>query len=139
MGLIFQLCVSGSLTVSDNDFLFFHLQDGKGFLTGELVWGKVKGFSWWPGMVMPWKSKSAPPGMRKVEWFGDGMFSEVRGTRARAARRTRVLSSVFTYVALRCRSTRKVCCLSAPSPSASARIPSPACPSTRRPSSRSSR
>uniref|UniRef100_A0A8C9Z9Z8 DNA (cytosine-5-)-methyltransferase n=1 Tax=Sander lucioperca TaxID=283035 RepID=A0A8C9Z9Z8_SANLU len=51
--------------------------DGKGFLTGELVWGKVKGFSWWPGMVMPWKTKSSPPGMRKVEWFGDGMFSEI--------------------------------------------------------------
>lgn len=41
------------------------------------MWGKVKGFSWWPGMVMPWKTKSAPPGMRRVEWFGDGMFSEV--------------------------------------------------------------
>uniref|UniRef100_A0A3B4T5A3 DNA (cytosine-5-)-methyltransferase n=1 Tax=Seriola dumerili TaxID=41447 RepID=A0A3B4T5A3_SERDU len=52
-------------------------QDGKGFLSGELVWGKVKGFSWWPGMVMPWKTKSAPPGMRRVEWFGDGMFSEI--------------------------------------------------------------
>ncbi|KAG7215999.1 hypothetical protein INR49_003521 [Caranx melampygus] len=51
--------------------------DGKGFLTGELIWGKVKGFSWWPGMVMPWKTKSSPPGMRKVEWFGDGMFSEI--------------------------------------------------------------
>uniref|UniRef100_A0A667XES9 DNA (cytosine-5-)-methyltransferase n=1 Tax=Myripristis murdjan TaxID=586833 RepID=A0A667XES9_9TELE len=52
-------------------------QDGKGFLTGELVWGKVKGFSWWPGMVMPWKTKLAPPAMRRVEWFGDGMFSEI--------------------------------------------------------------
>ncbi|XP_068453357.1 DNA (cytosine-5-)-methyltransferase 3 beta, duplicate a [Clinocottus analis] len=52
-------------------------QDGKGFQTGELVWGKVKGFSWWPGMVMPWKTKSSPPGMRRVEWFGDGMFSEI--------------------------------------------------------------
>ena len=41
------------------------------------MWGKVKGFSWWPGMVMPWKTKSSPPGMRRVEWFGDGMFSEV--------------------------------------------------------------
>uniref|UniRef100_A0A7N6BLE4 DNA (cytosine-5-)-methyltransferase n=1 Tax=Anabas testudineus TaxID=64144 RepID=A0A7N6BLE4_ANATE len=64
---------------------FFCLDDlpllmGKGFCTGELVWGKVKGFSWWPGMVMSWKTKSAPPGMRRVEWFGDGMFSEVRST-----------------------------------------------------------
>uniref|UniRef100_H3C4X8 DNA (cytosine-5-)-methyltransferase n=1 Tax=Tetraodon nigroviridis TaxID=99883 RepID=H3C4X8_TETNG len=53
------------------------LQDGKGFLTGELVWGKVHGFSWWPGLVMPWKSKSSPAGMRKVEWFGDGTFSKI--------------------------------------------------------------
>ncbi|XP_070824109.1 DNA (cytosine-5-)-methyltransferase 3 beta, duplicate a [Chaetodon trifascialis] len=52
-------------------------RDGKGFLSGELVWGKVKGFSWWPGLVIPWKTKSAPPGMRRVEWFGDGMFSEI--------------------------------------------------------------
>nr|AKE33283.1 DNA (cytosine-5-)-methyltransferase 3 beta transcript variant X2 [Paralichthys olivaceus] len=52
-------------------------QDGKGFLAGELVWGKVKGFSWWPGLVTPWKTKSAPSGMRRVEWFGDGMFSEI--------------------------------------------------------------
>uniref|UniRef100_A0A4W6EGM2 DNA (cytosine-5-)-methyltransferase n=1 Tax=Lates calcarifer TaxID=8187 RepID=A0A4W6EGM2_LATCA len=55
------------------NFLF----DGKGFLAGELVWGKVKGFSLWPGMVMPWKTKLAPPGMRRVEWFGDGKFSEI--------------------------------------------------------------
>uniref|UniRef100_A0A8D3DSP6 DNA (cytosine-5-)-methyltransferase n=1 Tax=Scophthalmus maximus TaxID=52904 RepID=A0A8D3DSP6_SCOMX len=47
------------------------------FLSGELVWGKVKGFSWWPGLVMPWKTKAGPPGMRRVEWFGDGMFSEI--------------------------------------------------------------
>uniref|UniRef100_A0A3B5B1B0 DNA (cytosine-5-)-methyltransferase n=1 Tax=Stegastes partitus TaxID=144197 RepID=A0A3B5B1B0_9TELE len=57
--------------------MMIHHHDGKGFLTGELVWGKVQGFSWWPGMVMPWKTKSVPPGMRRVEWFGDGMFSEV--------------------------------------------------------------
>uniref|UniRef100_A0A673XUL2 DNA (cytosine-5-)-methyltransferase n=1 Tax=Salmo trutta TaxID=8032 RepID=A0A673XUL2_SALTR len=53
-------------------------QDGKGFPTGELVWGKVKGFSWWPGLVVLWKSNKAPPvSKRRVEWFGDGMFSEI--------------------------------------------------------------
>ncbi|XP_066500804.1 DNA (cytosine-5-)-methyltransferase 3 beta, duplicate a isoform X2 [Hoplias malabaricus] len=52
-------------------------QDGKGFNIGELVWGKVKGFSWWPGMVVAWKSKTSPPSMRRVEWFGDGMYSEI--------------------------------------------------------------
>uniref|UniRef100_A0A673XUM7 DNA (cytosine-5-)-methyltransferase n=1 Tax=Salmo trutta TaxID=8032 RepID=A0A673XUM7_SALTR len=54
------------------------LIDGKGFPTGELVWGKVKGFSWWPGLVVLWKSNKAPPvSKRRVEWFGDGMFSEI--------------------------------------------------------------
>uniref|UniRef100_A0A4W5KQ26 DNA (cytosine-5-)-methyltransferase n=1 Tax=Hucho hucho TaxID=62062 RepID=A0A4W5KQ26_9TELE len=53
-------------------------QDGKGFPTGELVWGKVKGFSWWPGLVVLWKSNKTPPvSMRRVEWFGDSMFSEI--------------------------------------------------------------
>ena len=44
------------------------------------MWGKVKGFSWWPGLVGPWKSKATSSGMRRVEWFGDGMFSEVKPT-----------------------------------------------------------
>ncbi|XP_066558389.1 DNA (cytosine-5)-methyltransferase 3A isoform X2 [Amia ocellicauda] len=51
--------------------------DGKGFLTGSLVWGKVKGFSWWPGLVVGWRSKQITISMRRVEWFGDGMFSEI--------------------------------------------------------------
>uniref|UniRef100_A0A8C7FLN1 DNA (cytosine-5-)-methyltransferase n=1 Tax=Oncorhynchus kisutch TaxID=8019 RepID=A0A8C7FLN1_ONCKI len=52
--------------------------DGTGFPTGELVWGKVKGFTWWPGVVVLWKSNKTPPvSMRRVEWFGDGMFSEI--------------------------------------------------------------
>nr|AYE92132.1 DNA (cytosine-5-)-methyltransferase 7 [Gobiocypris rarus] len=52
-------------------------QDGKGFAIGELVWGKVKGFSWWPGLVVAWKGRVLPVSMRRVEWFGDGMFSEI--------------------------------------------------------------
>ncbi|XP_058246542.1 DNA (cytosine-5-)-methyltransferase 3 beta, duplicate a isoform X2 [Hemibagrus wyckioides] len=52
-------------------------QDGRGFSVGELVWGKVKGFSWWPGLVVAWKTKKSPESMRRVEWFGDGMFSEI--------------------------------------------------------------
>uniref|UniRef100_A0A8C5E0E8 DNA (cytosine-5-)-methyltransferase n=1 Tax=Gouania willdenowi TaxID=441366 RepID=A0A8C5E0E8_GOUWI len=74
------------LTESDSDVLSDNTgckesegNDGKGFLNEELVWGKIKGFSWWPGMVVPWKTKTSPVGMRRVEWFGDGMFSEVRG------------------------------------------------------------
>lgn len=123
-----------------NSHYFWCLQDGKGFLTGELVWGKVKGFSWWPGMVVPWKTKSAPPGMRRVEWFGDGMFSEVRSTV-----HVLKLQKHFTYVewdfyiAFRCRSIRRVFCHLEPSTSVSAKIPSPACPCTKMPYSRSLR
>ncbi|KAM5245477.1 DNA (cytosine-5)-methyltransferase 3B isoform 6-T6 [Ctenodactylus gundi] len=55
-------------------------QDGKEFGIGDLVWGKIKGFSWWPAMVVSWRTTSkrqAMAGMRWVQWFGDGKFSEV--------------------------------------------------------------
>ncbi|XP_065775820.1 DNA (cytosine-5)-methyltransferase 3B isoform X1 [Muntiacus reevesi] len=55
-------------------------QDGKEFGIGDLVWGKIKGFSWWPAMVVSWKATSkrqAMAGMRWVQWFGDGKFSEI--------------------------------------------------------------
>ncbi|XP_062854404.1 DNA (cytosine-5-)-methyltransferase 3 beta, duplicate a [Trichomycterus rosablanca] len=52
-------------------------QDGKGFGIGELVWGMVKGYSKWPGVVVAWKTKMSQASMRRVNWFGDGMFSEI--------------------------------------------------------------
>ncbi|XP_035245006.1 DNA (cytosine-5)-methyltransferase 3B-like isoform X2 [Anguilla anguilla] len=55
-------------------------KDSKGFGVGELVWGKIKGFSWWPGIVVTWRvtgKRQATPGMRWLQWFGDGKFSEV--------------------------------------------------------------
>ncbi|KAJ8412274.1 hypothetical protein AAFF_G00145410 [Aldrovandia affinis] len=55
-------------------------KDSKGFGVGELVWGKIKGFSWWPGMVVTWHvtgKRQATHGMRWLQWFGDGKFSEV--------------------------------------------------------------
>ncbi|CAN9515238.1 unnamed protein product [Ophioblennius macclurei] len=54
--------------------------DNKGFGIGDLVWGKIKGFSWWPGMVVTWRAtgkRQANHGMRWLQWFGDGKFSEV--------------------------------------------------------------
>uniref|UniRef100_A0A8P4KU35 DNA (cytosine-5-)-methyltransferase n=1 Tax=Dicentrarchus labrax TaxID=13489 RepID=A0A8P4KU35_DICLA len=56
------------------------IQDSKGFGIGELVWGKIKGFSWWPGIVVTWRAtgkRQASHGMRWLQWFGDGKFSEV--------------------------------------------------------------
>uniref|UniRef100_A0A7N5ZTN9 DNA (cytosine-5-)-methyltransferase n=1 Tax=Anabas testudineus TaxID=64144 RepID=A0A7N5ZTN9_ANATE len=60
--------------------LLFWLQDGRGFGIGELVWGKLRGFSWWPGRIVSWwmtgRSRAAE-GTRWVMWFGDGKFSVV--------------------------------------------------------------
>uniref|UniRef100_A0A8C8JS16 DNA (cytosine-5-)-methyltransferase n=1 Tax=Oncorhynchus tshawytscha TaxID=74940 RepID=A0A8C8JS16_ONCTS len=50
--------------------------DEKGYNVGDLVWGRIGGFSLWPGTVQPWKGRQAAKSIRKVEWFGDGMLSE---------------------------------------------------------------
>ncbi|XP_035534005.1 DNA (cytosine-5)-methyltransferase 3A-like isoform X7 [Morone saxatilis] len=53
-------------------------QDGRGFGIGTLVFGKLRGFSWWPGRIVSWwmsgRSRAAD-GTRWVMWFGDGKFS----------------------------------------------------------------
>ncbi|XP_043080715.1 DNA (cytosine-5)-methyltransferase 3B isoform X2 [Puntigrus tetrazona] len=67
--------ISTTDTVSQPEY-----KDNKGFGIGELVWGKIKGFSWWPGMVVTWRAtgkRQASHGMRWLQWFGDGKFSEV--------------------------------------------------------------
>ncbi|KAI7804830.1 DNA (cytosine-5)-methyltransferase 3A isoform X3 [Triplophysa rosa] len=55
-------------------------EDSRGFGIGELVWGKLRGFSWWPGRIVSWlmtgRSRAAE-GTRWVMWFGDGKFSVV--------------------------------------------------------------
>ncbi|KAJ3613871.1 hypothetical protein NHX12_020115 [Muraenolepis orangiensis] len=55
-------------------------EDGRGFGIGELAWGKLRGFSWWPGRIVSWwmtgRSRAAE-GTRWVMWFGDGKFSVV--------------------------------------------------------------
>uniref|UniRef100_A0AAQ4RZW6 DNA (cytosine-5-)-methyltransferase n=1 Tax=Gasterosteus aculeatus aculeatus TaxID=481459 RepID=A0AAQ4RZW6_GASAC len=55
-------------------------EDSRGFGIGELVWGKLRGFSWWPGRIVSWwmtgRSRAAD-GTRWVMWFGDGKFSVV--------------------------------------------------------------
>ncbi|KAB0400776.1 hypothetical protein E2I00_006024 [Balaenoptera physalus] len=55
-------------------------EDGRGFGIGELVWGKLRGFSWWPGRIVSWwmtGQSLAAEGTRWVMWFGDGKFSVV--------------------------------------------------------------
>uniref|UniRef100_A0A8C4HT92 DNA (cytosine-5-)-methyltransferase n=1 Tax=Dicentrarchus labrax TaxID=13489 RepID=A0A8C4HT92_DICLA len=60
-------------------------EDGRGFGIGELVWGKLRGFSWWPGRIVSWlktgRSRAAE-GTRWVMWFGDGKFSVAASSRA---------------------------------------------------------
>uniref|UniRef100_A0A669BKG7 DNA (cytosine-5-)-methyltransferase n=1 Tax=Oreochromis niloticus TaxID=8128 RepID=A0A669BKG7_ORENI len=61
-------------------FLCVCQQDGRGFGIGTLVFGKLRGFSWWPGRIVSWwmsgRSRAAD-GTRWVMWFGDGKFSVV--------------------------------------------------------------
>uniref|UniRef100_A0AAR2KU74 DNA (cytosine-5-)-methyltransferase n=1 Tax=Pygocentrus nattereri TaxID=42514 RepID=A0AAR2KU74_PYGNA len=60
-------------------------EDGRGFGIGVLVWGKLRGFSWWPGRIVSWwitgRSRAAE-GTRWVMWFGDGKFSVTASMRA---------------------------------------------------------
>ncbi|KAJ3606167.1 hypothetical protein NHX12_025688 [Muraenolepis orangiensis] len=55
-------------------------EDGRGFGIGGLVFGKLRGFSWWPGRIVSWwmsgRSRAAD-GTRWVMWFGDSKFSVV--------------------------------------------------------------
>uniref|UniRef100_A0A8C7PEM0 DNA (cytosine-5-)-methyltransferase n=1 Tax=Oncorhynchus mykiss TaxID=8022 RepID=A0A8C7PEM0_ONCMY len=68
-----EVDLTNDSALSDNNSIY-----ESGMKKRELVWGKVKGFSWWPGLVVLWKSNKAPPvSKRRVEWFGDGMFSEI--------------------------------------------------------------
>nr|XP_032817290.1 DNA (cytosine-5)-methyltransferase 3A-like isoform X1 [Petromyzon marinus] len=52
----------------------------RGFAVGELVWGKIRGFSWWPGVLVSWEDTGqccAAEDTRWVCWFGDCKFSLV--------------------------------------------------------------
>lgn len=120
-------------------------QDNKGFGIGELVWGKIKGFSWWPGIVVTWRAtgkRQASHGMRWLQWFGDGKFSEVRREektdRGRGGCGRRCLFdatfSCFFFSLSRFQQTNWTPSL--PSPSSSARPPTPSWPPTAEPSSR---
>lgn len=87
----------GALSQWDS-FMWFFFQDGKEFGIGDLVWGKIKGFSWWPAMVVSWKATSkrqAMSGMRWVQWFGDGKFSEVSPGHKAVSRASRPQCDVF--------------------------------------------
>uniref|UniRef100_A0A672IGF2 DNA (cytosine-5-)-methyltransferase n=1 Tax=Salarias fasciatus TaxID=181472 RepID=A0A672IGF2_SALFA len=74
-----------TLNTSLEDFLIttyrmILVKDGRGFGIGTLVFGKLRGFSWWPGRIVSWwmsgRSRAAD-GTRWVMWFGDGKFSVV--------------------------------------------------------------
>ncbi|XP_058499785.1 uncharacterized protein LOC131469012 isoform X2 [Solea solea] len=44
---------------------------------GDLVWGKVEGFSLWPAITMISEGQTQPPQKTMVEWYGQKMFSQV--------------------------------------------------------------
>lgn len=52
------------------------------FSAGYLIWGKLKGFDWWPGVVVDFKNASqclteARPNEVWVKWYGDNKFSKL--------------------------------------------------------------
>ncbi|XP_041474403.1 DNA (cytosine-5)-methyltransferase 3A-like [Lytechinus variegatus] len=61
------------------------VQDGEGndstdsFCRGQLVFGKLKGFCWWPGQIVHHYERNIreppPPLTRWIQWFGDGKFT----------------------------------------------------------------
>ncbi|XP_026104010.1 LOW QUALITY PROTEIN: DNA (cytosine-5)-methyltransferase 3A-like, partial [Carassius auratus] len=70
----------GNKVMARSSEMNLEYEDGRGFGIGELVWGKLRGFSWWPGRIVSWwmtaRSRAAE-GTRWVMWFGDGKFSVV--------------------------------------------------------------
>ncbi|XP_059368114.1 DNA (cytosine-5-)-methyltransferase 3 alpha a isoform X5 [Carassius carassius] len=70
----------GNKVMTRSSEIDLEYEDGRGFGIGELVWGKLRGFSWWPGRIVSWWMASrsrAAEGTRWVMWFGDGKFSVV--------------------------------------------------------------
>lgn len=47
---------------------------------GQLIWGRLKGYDWWPARVVSFhEAQKAPasPGNHWVKWFGDNKLSMV--------------------------------------------------------------
>uniref|UniRef100_A0A673FV48 DNA (cytosine-5-)-methyltransferase n=1 Tax=Sinocyclocheilus rhinocerous TaxID=307959 RepID=A0A673FV48_9TELE len=68
----------GNKVMARSSEMDLEYEDGHGFGIGELIWGKLRGFSWWPGRIVSWwmagRSRAAE-GTRWVMWFGDAKFS----------------------------------------------------------------
>ena len=50
------------------------------FVYGQLIWGRLKGYDWWPGRVVSYnEAQKAPPSPSThwVKWFGDNKLSMV--------------------------------------------------------------
>uniref|UniRef100_A0A7N8WIR9 DNA (cytosine-5-)-methyltransferase n=1 Tax=Mastacembelus armatus TaxID=205130 RepID=A0A7N8WIR9_9TELE len=46
-------------------------------MQGEIVWGKVEGFSPWPALIADYRSEANLSEKRLVGWYGQKMFSQV--------------------------------------------------------------
>ncbi|TFK15763.1 cardiomyopathy-associated protein 5 [Platysternon megacephalum] len=52
------------------------------------MWGKIKGFSWWPAIIVSYRvtsKRQAISRMHWVQWFGDGKFSKVSADKLQEA------------------------------------------------------
>ena len=53
---------------------------GNSFEVGDLIFGKLKGFDWWPGQVITHRLARQRPALSScqwINWFGDNKVSEV--------------------------------------------------------------
>lgn len=64
------------------------------YVTGQLIWGRLKGYDWWPGRVVSYnEAQKAPPSPSThwVKWFGDNKLSMV------CKIKILIFSSIFFY------------------------------------------
>lgn len=64
--------------VSASDQAICNEDSTEDFMIGQLVWGRLKGYDWWPGRIVSYiEAQKAPPAPSNywIRWFGDNKFS----------------------------------------------------------------
>lgn len=65
-------------TSSDDHLSTSDDENGATFVHGQLIWGRLKGYDWWPGLIVSHlEAQKAPPALSNhwIKWFGDNKLS----------------------------------------------------------------
>ena len=76
--LIYNILSINKQKYTDVFALVFLIQEQ--FPAGQLIWGKLKGFDWWPGIVVHLNNLTQTDNQFDevwVKWYGDNKFSKV--------------------------------------------------------------